>query len=161
MPEEIKIFEQEEAAGILSKMKESGSKIVFTNGCFDLLHPGHVQYLQEAKNLGSYLVVGLNEDESVRRLKGEERPINDLAFRSAMLSALGCVDMVVPFSEDTPEELIRLIDPDILVKGGDYEVKDVVGADHVTNHGGKVVILPFLEGFSSTQIIEKIKRLTP
>jgi D-beta-D-heptose 7-phosphate kinase/D-beta-D-heptose 1-phosphate adenosyltransferase len=133
--------------------------VVFTNGCFDLIHPGHVHYLEEAKQLGDKLVVGLNEDESVSRLKGETRPINNINFRSAILAALECVDLVVPFGEDTPKELIELLRPDILVKGGDYSEHEVVGGDFVKSNGGKVVIIPFLPGYSSTSVIERIKNL--
>ena len=139
-------------------LKESGKKIVFTNGCFDILHPGHLSYLREAKNLGDILVIGLNSDTSVRRLKGTKRPINKQKDRSILLQSLSFVDYVIPFSEDTPKDLIKILSPDILVKGGDYKIKDIEGADHVIENNGEVKILDFIHGYSSSNIIEKIKR---
>ena len=132
-------------------------KIVFTNGCFDVLHFGHVHYLLQAKELGDILVVGLNSDDSVRRLKGPSRPINGENERAFVLAALACVDYVVVFEEDTPKELIETVRPDVLVKGGDYALDQIVGADFVTKNGGTVTTLPFVEGFSSTRIIEQLK----
>lgn len=132
-------------------------KIVFTNGCFDVLHFGHVHYLLQAKELGDVLVVGLNSDDSVRRLKGPSRPINGEKERAFVLAALACVDYVVVFEEDTPKELIETVRPDVLVKGGDYALDQIVGADFVTRNGGFVTTLPFVEGFSSTRIIEQLK----
>ncbi|MBQ6157083.1 MAG: D-glycero-beta-D-manno-heptose 1-phosphate adenylyltransferase [Bacteroidales bacterium] len=132
-------------------------KIVFTNGCFDVLHFGHVHYLLQAKELGDILVVGLNSDDSVRRLKGPSRPINGEKERAFVLAALTCVDYVVVFEEDTPKELIETVRPDVLVKGGDYALDQIVGADFVTRNGGSVTTLPFVEGFSSTRIIEQLK----
>lgn len=132
-------------------------KIVFTNGCFDVLHFGHVHYLLQAKELGDVLVVGLNSDDSVRRLKGPSRPINGEKERAFVLAALACVDYVVVFEEDTPKELIETVRPDVLVKGGDYALDQIVGADFVTRNGGSVTTLPFVEGFSSTRIIEQLK----
>ncbi len=132
-------------------------KIVFTNGCFDVLHFGHVHYLLQAKELGDILVVGLNSDDSVRRLKGPSRPINGEKERAFVLAALACVDYVVVFEEDTPKELIETVRPDVLVKGGDYALDQIVGADFVTRNGGSVTTLPFVEGFSSTRIIEQLK----
>ncbi len=134
-----------------------GKKIVFTNGCFDLLHPGHIHYLQAAKELGDLLVVGLNDDASIRRLKGPTRPVNDLNHRSCMLAALKAVDLVVSFSEDTPLNLITALMPDVLVKGGDYAPDDIVGAGEVRARGGEVIIIPFLEGHSSTGMIARIR----
>ena len=131
-------------------------KIVFTNGCFDVLHFGHVHYLLQAKALGDILVVGLNSDNSVRRLKGPSRPINGEQERAYVLAALACVDYVVVFGEDTPKELIETVRPDVLVKGGDYALDQIVGADFVTRNGGTVTTLPFVEGFSSTRIIEQL-----
>ena len=131
-------------------------KIVFTNGCFDVLHFGHVHYLLQAKELGDVLVVGLNSDDSVRRLKGPSRPINGEKERAFVLAALACVDYVVVFEEDTPKELIETVRPDVLVKGGDYALDQIVGADFVTRNGGSVTTLPFVEGFSSTRIIEQL-----
>jgi rfaE bifunctional protein nucleotidyltransferase chain/domain len=140
-------------------MKARGMKVVFTNGCFDILHEGHVSYLQEARSLGDALVVGLNSDASVRRLKGLERPVNHERSRAAVLSALSCVDCLCFFEEDTPYELISQLEPDILVKGGDWEPERIVGADVVRSYGGQVLSLPFRPGHSTTGIIEKIKRL--
>lgn len=131
-------------------------KMVFTNGCFDVLHFGHVHYLLQAKALGDILVVGLNSDDSVRRLKGPSRPINGEKERAFVLAALACVDYVVVFEEDTPKELIETVRPDVLVKGGDYTLDQIVGADFVTRNGGTVTTLPFVEGFSSTRIIEQL-----
>lgn len=127
--------------------------IVFTNGCFDILHYGHIDYLEKAKILGNRLIVGLNADISVQRLKGKHRPIQNETSRSRVLSALQCVDAVILFEEDTPTELIRHIRPNILVKGGDYKVEQVVGREFA----GKVEIIPFVEGYSTTAIEEKIK----
>lgn len=132
-------------------------KIVFTNGCFDILHIGHIRYLQEAAKLGDLLIVGLNSDESVRRLKGSERPINNEKDRAEMLGSLRFVDYVAVFSDDTPLELINVIQPDVLVKGGDYKPEDVVGREEVLARGGRLAIIPFIEGQSTTEIIEKIK----
>lgn len=134
-----------------------GQKVVFTNGCFDILHIGHIRYLQEARKLGDLLIVGLNSDTSVKRLKGLERPINMEAERAEMLSALGFVDYVAIFEEDTPHELIKKVKPDILVKGGDYTPEEVVGKKEVEEWGGKIVLIPFVVGKSTTGIIEKIK----
>lgn len=133
-----------------------GQKVVFTNGCFDILHIGHVRYLQEAAKLGDILMIGLNSDESVKRLKGEGRPINHVTDRAGLLCALGVVDYVVIFGEDTPYDLIAKIQPDILVKGGDYHHDEVIGTDIVEARGGKLVLIPFVEGKSTTGIIKKI-----
>lgn len=132
-------------------------KIVFTNGCFDILHIGHIRYLQQASLLGDILVVGVNSDDSVKRLKGHERPINSEKDRVELLSALGFVDYVIVFKEDTPYELVRTLQPDILVKGGDYSPNDVVGRDIIKSRGGEVVIIPYVEGRSTTKIIEKLR----
>lgn len=133
-------------------------KIVFTNGCFDILHPGHITYLNQAKALGDILVVGLNSDASVRRLKGEERPINSLEDRAVMLASLAAVDFVIPFEEDTPLKLIQKVQPDVLVKGGDYTIDRIVGAKEVISRGGEVKTLPFVDGQSTTGIIEKLRK---
>ncbi len=138
--------------------KQEAKRVVFTNGCFDLLHPGHVRYLEDAKALGDVLIVGLNEDDSISRLKGESRPINTLRDRAHMLMGLRAVDMVVSFGEDTPLELIKTLLPDVLVKGGDYEPDDIVGGKEVKANGGEVVVVPFLEGYSSTRLIERIQQ---
>ncbi len=142
----------------LRELKKRHKKIVFTNGCFDILHAGHVNYLNRAKALGDILVVGLNSDESIKRLKGNGRPINCLEDRAAMLTALSSVDYVVPFEEDTPQKLIEMIEPDVLVKGGDYEIEKIVGYDYVIQHGGQVYILPFLEGKSTTETIGRLRK---
>ena len=134
-------------------VKLHNHKIVFTNGCFDVLHFGHVQYLLEAKKLGDLLVVGLNSDASVRRLKGESRPINGEKERAFVLAALAFVDYVVVFEEDTPKELIEVVKPNVLVKGGDYKIENIVGADFVMQNGGTVTTIPFVEGFYYTHII--------
>jgi D-beta-D-heptose 7-phosphate kinase/D-beta-D-heptose 1-phosphate adenosyltransferase len=132
--------------------------LVFTNGCFDLLHPGHVEYLHEARALGDVLVVGLNTDDSVRRLKGPDRPFNDQASRATVLAGLASVDAVSLFDEDTPAELIQALEPDVLVKGGDYAPEEVVGARAVRQGGGEVRILPFRKGYSTTALVERIRR---
>jgi D-beta-D-heptose 7-phosphate kinase/D-beta-D-heptose 1-phosphate adenosyltransferase len=134
-------------------------KVVFTNGCFDLVHPGHVRYLRAARALGDALVVGLNSDASVRRLgKGSDRPLVPEEARSEVMAALEMVDAVCIFDEDTPYELISALQPDVLVKGGDWKVDDIVGADVVRRHGGRVRSLPFAPGYSTTSLVEKIRR---
>jgi len=156
-PFELKIKNSlSEALPLINKWKRSNEVIVFTNGCFDILHPGHLTYLQEARSLGSKLIIGLNDNDSVRRLKGEKRPIYNLLSRSLLLAGLAMVDMVIPFSEDTPLELIKDLSPDVLVKGGDYEINEIVGADHVISNGGKVEKLVFKNGFSTSNIINTI-----
>ena len=142
----------------LKNAQAAGLTIVFTNGCFDVLHPGHVAYLEEAKALGDRLVVALNDDDSVRRLKGPERPINNLEARSRVIGGLRSVDYVTSFHEDTPERIIKELLPNILVKGGDYQIHEIVGADAVQLNGGKVITLSFVEGCSTTKILEKIKQ---
>ena len=142
----------------VGREREAGRRIVFTNGVFDLLHPGHVRYLQDARALGDLLVVGINADESVRRNKGPNRPINPQHERAEVLAALACVDAVIVFSEDTPAEIIRLVQPDILVKGADWAADAIVGRDTVEARGGQVVRIPVEEGYSTTAIIERIRR---
>ena len=134
-----------------------GEKVVFTNGCFDIIHAGHVGYLEQARKQGDRLVLAINSDESVKRLKGEGRPINTEDRRMAVLAGLEAVDWVVSFSEDTPENLLRMIKPDVLVKGGDYSIDEVVGADIVYEYGGDVKVLAFLDNCSTTAIVEKIR----
>lgn len=141
------------------RIRASSGKLVFTNGCFDLLHVGHIEYLMAARSLGSKLIVGINNDNSVTELKGASRPINNLEDRMQMLAALQCVDFIIPFSESTPLELIKKIKPHILVKGGDYTIETIVGASYVVENGGEVQVIPFKEGYSSTRLIEKIKNL--
>lgn len=132
-------------------------KLVFTNGCFDILHLGHITYLAQARQLGDALVVGLNSDASVRRLKGPSRPVNDQNARAQLLAALEFVDYVVVFEEDTPFNVITQVIPDVLVKGGDYSIDNIVGADFVMQNGGEVLTVPFVNGFSTTSIIENLK----
>lgn len=155
-----KIQTWEQARDTVSRWQAQGEKVVFTNGCFDLLHFGHVHYLADAKDLGNRLAVGINAAASVRRLKGPSRPINDELTRLHLLAALGMVDLVVAFEQDTPLELIRLLLPDVLVKGGDWPVESIVGAEDVLAAGGSVRSLPFVEGYSTTSIEAKIKAST-
>ena len=133
-----------------------GKKVIFTNGCFDVLHKGHAHLLREAAALGDIMVVALNSDDSVTRLKGEGRPVNNLQDRAEMLSYFSSVDWVVSFEEDTPEELIKVISPDVLVKGGDYSPEEIVGADFIKQRGGQVKVIPFVEGYSTSKIISSI-----
>lgn len=155
-----KVLNKEQLNQTIDSLKKNSKTIVFTNGCFDILHPGHVAYLEEAKLLGDVLVVGVNSDKSVKRLKGESRPINDFFFRSLMLAALESVNFVIEFNEDTPLNLIKLVSPSILVKGNDYAVKKIIGHDFVESIGGETITIPFIDGFSSSAIISKIQRLT-
>ena len=143
---------------IIKKVKVERKKIVFTNGCFDLLHVGHIRYLAQAKKLGDFLIIGLNSDSSVKALKGKDRPINSFEDRAVLLSALTSVDLVVIFEEQTPANLIKDIVPDILVKGGDYNIEDIVGYQTVMQNGGQVKTLSFYGGYSSTNYINKIKK---
>ena len=130
-------------------------KVVFTNGCFDILHAGHIDLLQKAKELGDILVVGLNTDESIKSIKGDKRPINKLDYRIKMLSSIQCVDYIIVFDEETPLDLIEAIKPDVLVKGGDYQIDDIVGAEIVRSNGGRVLTMPFVYNISTTEIINK------
>lgn len=143
---------------IINRIKAERKKIVFTNGCFDLLHVGHIRYLAQAKKLGDFLIIGLNSDSSVKELKGKDRPINSFDDRATLLSAIESVDLVIMFEEQTPENLIKDIVPDILVKGGDYNIEDIVGYHTVIQNGGKVKTLSFHDGYSSTNYINKIKK---
>lgn len=151
-----KILDNNSLETRLNHWRETGKKIVFSNGCFDILHRGHVEYLSKAADLGDVLIIGLNTDDSVRRLKGNSRPINDEKSRAIVLSALEFVDAVVLFEEDTPYELIKIVQPDVLVKGKDYKAEDIVGYDIVVNKGGKVETIDLIEGFSTTNIISKM-----
>jgi len=153
------IYDRGELSEFMRLSREQGNRIVMTNGCFDLIHPGHVHYLEAARSLGDILIVAVNDDDSVRRLKGPQRPVNSLQYRMRMLSALGCVDCVVPFAEDTPYSLYANFLPDVLVKGGDYHVDSVVGGNCVRAAGGNVVILDYLPGYSSTGLISRINEL--
>lgn len=152
-----KIVTLEQFKPLRKKFKEEGKKVVFTNGCFDLLHYGHVKYLFEASKLGDILIVGLNSDNSVKKLKGEDRPIFNEIDRAEILSELFFVDYVIIFEEETPYNLIKEIVPDMLVKGGDYNIDEIVGRDVVEREGGIVVTIPFVEGISTSAIINKIK----
>jgi D-glycero-beta-D-manno-heptose 1-phosphate adenylyltransferase len=143
----------------VSEWKRDNKKIVFTNGCFDILHVGHLDYLEHARNMGDKLVIGINTNDSVSRIKGPSRPVNDEYSRSRALAALSFVDAVVFFNEDTPYDLISAIKPDILVKGGDYLAENIVGADIVKENGGEVKTIPFTTGFSTTSFIERIKTI--
>jgi D-glycero-beta-D-manno-heptose 1-phosphate adenylyltransferase len=142
----------------LASLKSQNKKIVFTNGCFDLLHVGHIRYLQEAKRLGDVLVVGVNSDASVKRLKGPTRPVQIEADRAEILAALSAVDYTVIFTEETPLKLIETVKPDILVKGGDWKIEQIVGSDFVIANGGKVMSLLFIDGKSTTKLIEKAQK---
>lgn len=156
-PMEQGILTQEGVVMARRKAKLRGERVVLTNGCFDLLHAGHVAYLNEAKALGDRLIVAVNDDDSVARLKGQDRPINSLKNRMAVLAGLSAVDWVVSFSEDTPADLINLLLPDVLVKGGDYQSQTIVGSNSVLAQGGEVKVLPFVEGCSTTNLLKKIR----
>jgi len=154
-----RIFDRISAVRMVNIWRLKSDRIVFTNGCFDILHRGHVEYLQEAAALGDRLVVGLNSDASVRRLgKGDDRPLNDQDSRAKVLAALRCVDAVVIFDEDTPLELITALQPDVVAKGGDWKPEQIVGADVVKARGGEVRSLKLVDGFSTTALVEKIRR---
>ncbi len=156
---EAKLTPQVSIRAHCQRARFQGRKIVFTNGCFDILHEGHVRYLADARSLGDLLIVGLNSDASVTRLKGSERPINPEKSRAWVLGSLTVVDHVVLFDTDTPEDLIHTIRPDILVKGGDWSVDQIVGGPFVSSYGGQVRSLPFHTGFSTTGLVEKIRKL--
>ena len=153
-----KIKDLPEGKSMVTKWKKNGQKVVFTNGCFDLLHLGHVDYLEKAKALGGKLVVGLNTDDSVSRFKGPNRPIQDQASRARVLASLQFVDMVVLFNEDTPLDLISALIPDVLVKGSDYLAENIVGAEVVKRNGGEVKTIDFVSGYSTSRLIDKIKK---
>jgi D-beta-D-heptose 7-phosphate kinase/D-beta-D-heptose 1-phosphate adenosyltransferase len=150
------VVSKEELVEKIEDARAHGERVVFTNGCFDLLHPGHVAYLEQAKSLGDRLIVAVNTSDSVSRLKGPTRPINDTTQRMAVLAGLASVDWVVPFGEDTPAEIIAELLPDVLVKGGDYKPDEIVGADTVIANGGQVEVLQFLAGYSTTTMVERI-----
>lgn len=151
-----KIKDLSEAKKETEALKKQGKKIVFTNGCFDILHIGHTRYLYSARDLGDFLLVAVNSDRSVRAIKGPERPINPENARVEMLAALGCVDMVIIFDEEDPLQVIKQLKPDILVKGGDWKEDQIVGSEVVKKAGGRVISLPFVDGASTTGIIKKI-----
>ncbi|MFH1202283.1 MAG: D-glycero-beta-D-manno-heptose 1-phosphate adenylyltransferase [Candidatus Omnitrophota bacterium] len=154
----VKIKSQNQLKEILNKLRIRGKTIVFTNGCFDLLHYGHVKCLEEAKKLGDYLIVAVNSDSSVRRLKGKNRPITPEASRARIIAALESVDFVTIFNEDTPLNLIKKIRPDVLVKGADWKVKNIVGRDVLANYGARISTVPLVKGYSTTEFIKKIAK---
>ena len=150
------VFHRDDAIKIIQNIKNQKKKIIMTNGCFDIIHTGHVKYLAKAKSLGDFLVVAINDDDSVKRLKGNKRPINKLENRAIVLNGLASVNLVVEFDEDTPEKLIQLLKPDVLVKGGDYKEEEIAGAKFIKKFGGEVAILPYEKGHSTSKIIKKI-----
>jgi D-beta-D-heptose 7-phosphate kinase / D-beta-D-heptose 1-phosphate adenosyltransferase len=152
------IVNEQQLLAAIQAARIQGKKIIFTNGCFDILHPGHITYLQLAKQLGDYLIVAVNEDESIRKLKGPKRPVNSLEHRMSLLAALSVVDWVVPFADETPERLLRLLQPDLLVKGSDYQADKIVGADIVRSYGGEARIIHHPITTSSTALIERIQQ---
>lgn len=154
---QMKIVSREMLVELTSTWRAQNKSIVFTNGCFDILHFGHIAYLSKARSLGDKLIIGINSDNSVNRLKGKGRPIQDEISRAIVISALEMVDAVVIFEEDNPFELIKAIVPDVLVKGGDWEVQDIIGSDIVLKNGGKVMSLSYEQGYSTTAIERKIK----
>jgi len=158
---EAKILQPNQIQALLAQWREGAVQVVFTNGCFDLLHYGHIHYLAAAKAQGTHLVVGLNSSASVSRLKGAHRPIKDEQSRAILLAALACVDAVIIFEEDTPLKLIQQVKPDVLVKGGDWRPEQIVGFDFVSQYGGKVGSLDFIPGYSTTTLEEKIRNNSP
>jgi D-beta-D-heptose 7-phosphate kinase/D-beta-D-heptose 1-phosphate adenosyltransferase len=153
-----KILSLNELCAERERLRQAGRRVIFTNGCFDLIHPGHVSYLQQARALGDALVVALNSDRSVRELKGEKRPILDQNERAEVVAALGCVDYVTIFDDPTPRAVIAALLPDVLVKGGDWDIDQIVGREEIEAAGGVVLSLPFVEGCSTSDIIERILR---
>jgi rfaE bifunctional protein nucleotidyltransferase chain/domain len=151
-----KIYPKNELKAEVDRLKRKGNKVIFTNGCFDILHAGHTRYLREAKKLGDVLILALNSDKSVRAIKGEKRPIVPEAERAEVVASLASVDYVTVFDELTPLELIEFLQPDVIVKGGDWAEKDIVGAEAVRKWGGRVAIMPEIEGASTTNVIEKV-----
>jgi rfaE bifunctional protein nucleotidyltransferase chain/domain len=152
-----RVLSRSDAAAFARRWRDAGRTVVFTNGVFDLIHPGHVRYLHEARSLGDSLIVGVNADESVRRNKGESRPVTREDERAELVAALACVDAVTVFGEDTPAEVIGAIQPDVLVKGADWAADQIVGRDTVEARGGRVVRIAVEEGFSTTAIVDKIR----
>ncbi len=155
-PAQSKIYSLEDLTKLRSTWRKRGQSVVFTNGCFDILHAGHIKYLEEASRLGERLVIAVNDDASVQKLKGSTRPINTLDSRMYLLASLRCVDAVCPFSEDTPLKSIMDLQPDVLVKGGDYTTDQIVGASEVKSWGGVVKVIPFVDGFSTTKLESRI-----
>ncbi len=154
-----KVYDREQLRRQCNIWRSLGKKIVFTNGCFDILHHGHLQLIATAANMGNVLVVGLNTDNSVKKLKGEGRPVVHEQDRLFQMASLLCTDAVCLFDQDTPEELIKMVRPDVLVKGGDYTIDTIVGADFVQGYGGRVEIVPFVAGYSTSALIDNIKKL--
>jgi len=152
-----RVLSRIDAAAFAQRLRDAGRTVVFTNGVFDLIHPGHVRYLREARSLGDALIVGVNADESVRRNKGESRPVTREDERAELIAALACVDAVTVFEEDTPAEVIRAIQPDVLVKGADWAADQIVGRDTVEARGGKVVRIAVEEGYSTSALLNKIR----
>ena len=153
----VRMLSRRDAAAFAQRLRDAGKQVVFTNGVFDLVHPGHVRYLQEARSLGDALIVGVNADESVRRNKGEGRPVTPAGERAELVAALACVDAVTVFGEDTPADVIRAIQPDVLVKGADWAADQIVGRDTVEARGGRVVRIAVEEGYSTTALLDKIR----
>lgn len=154
----LKILDDKSLHQQLSIWRFLNKKLVFTNGCFDIIHFGHIDYLSKAKDLGDILLIGLNTDNSVKRLKGNNRPIKNQQERAVLLASLQFVDGIILFNEDTPYNLIKKIKPDILVKGSDYKKEEIVGADIIKNTGGEIITIDFLEGYSTTSILDKIRK---
>lgn len=159
MPTQQKILNQQEAKAQIDAWKDAGFEVVFTNGCFDILHLGHIDYLEKARSLGDRLVVAVNTDASVRKLKGAKRPVNEENARARIIAALDFVDAVVLFAEDTPQQVIEHFLPDVLVKGNDYSISNIIGADVVIENGGEVKTIDLVDGYSTTNIVEKIKNI--
>jgi rfaE bifunctional protein nucleotidyltransferase chain/domain len=157
-PGTSRVKSREDAIALVESLRAAGKTIVFTNGVFDLLHPGHVRYLQHARSLGDALILGLNADASVRRNKGPSRPITPERERAEVLAALSCVDAVVIFGEDTPGEIVKALQPDVLVKGADWPADQIVGRDTVEARGGRVVLVPVEQGHSTTTIVERVRQ---
>jgi len=151
-----KIKEEKKLKKIIQRLKKKGKRIVFTNGCFDILHYGHIKYLESAKRYGDVLIVAVNSDSSVRKLKGKNRPINNQAERTNIVASLGCVDYVTVFKELTPYRMIKNLEPDYLIKGGDWKKEDIIGKDVVESYGGRVRVIPFIKNYSTTDLIRKI-----
>ena len=152
-----KIFSLDKLKNQVNTWKKAGEEVVFTNGCFDIIHRGHIEVLARTADLGDKLIIGLNSDKSIQKIKGKGRPIIDEQSRAILLAALRFVDAIVLFSDDTPLNLISTLLPNVLAKGGDYEIETIVGHEIVQQNGGEVILVPFLDGFSSTNIIDKIK----
>lgn len=152
-----KIVSKEQALEQIKSLRAGKKRIVFTNGCFDILHPGHVDYLSQARDLGDFLILGLNTDTSVKKLnKAPNRPINTEKTRAIVLAGLACIDLIVFFDDETPYELIKFLQPNVLVKGNDYKAENIIGYDVVKANGGEIITIPMLEGYSTTKLIEKI-----